>query len=755
MNSKSSFDFSVPPLSRRRLLQGAGALAAYAALDSLLPSYARAQSMGGMNHNGHGGTATPLAPAGDAGAGGTDVYDLLIGETRFKVNGRVGVAQTVNGTVPGPILRLREGNEAIIRVRNQLAETSSIHWHGLIVPMEMDGVPGVSFAGIEANTTFEYRFPVLQSGTYWYHSHSGGQELRGVYGPMIIDPREPEPFAYDRDYIVMLSDWSFMMPETIMKKMKQMPGYFNFQKRTVGEFLSDTRKYGWKNTVDNYMMWSRMRMDPTDFADVTGIAYTYLMNGMTSGANWTGLFNPGEKVRLRFINAATMTIHDVRIPGLKMTLVQVDGQNVAPVEIDEFRFAPAETYDVIVEPKDSRAYAVFAEPMSRDGFVMGTLAPQEGMRAPLPERRSRPLRTMADMGMDMKMEGTDGMGAMGGMDMGGMNMGGMNMGSPSSPGANAMPGMDMGAHGGAGMSNNAQTSGMGNMAGMNGGAGQRASGMASENASRDMNMGAMPTPGQHQMAGMSMAGGDHPANMAAIPGSTPVPHERDTHGPGNQAVPMVTRSRLNEPGTGLENNGRRVLVYTDLRALAPYPDQRPAEREVELHITGNMEQQIWGFDGKKYSEAPSPIQFKYGERVRLTLVNDTMMEHPIHLHGMWFHLENGHGELLPRKHTMLVKPAERLSLLITADAPGRWAMHCHLLFHMEMGMFRVVEVVGAPPGAQAGDIQQKGQMNKAPTSGTAPMSPPASPNAMPGMNMGDMKMDGMDDMPGMKMGGNQ
>ena len=743
MTPNSSFKFAAPSLSRRRLLQGAGALAAYAALDSLLPSYARAQGMNGMNHGGH-GAATSLAPAGEVSASGTDVFDLTIGETRFGVNGRIGVAQTVNGTVPGPILRLREGNEAIIRVRNDLAETSSIHWHGLIVPMEMDGVPGVSFAGIEAGTTFEYRFPVLQSGTYWYHSHSGGQELRGVYGPLIIDPIAPEPFAYDRDYIVMLSDWSFMMPETIMKRMKQMPGYFNFQKRTVGEFLSDTRKYGWKNTVDNYRMWSRMRMDPTDFADVTGIAYTFLMNGMTSAANWTGLFTPGEKVRLRFINAATMTIHDVRIPGLKMTVVQVDGQNVAPVEIDEFRFAPAETYDVIVEPKDDRAYAIFSETMGRDGFAMGTLAPRAGMRAPMPERRSRPLRTMADMGMDMNMEGMDG--------MPGMNMGGM--GNTKNQSMDSMPGMDMGGMKMGGGANQGHAA-MGDMSGMKMSGPQRTSGMVSENASRDMNMNAMPTPGQHQMAGMSMAGGDHPANMNAIPGATPVPHERDTHGPGNQAVPMVTRSRLNEPGTGLENNGRRVLVYTDLRAISPYPDQRPAEREVELHLTGNMEQQIWGFDGKKYSEAPAPIQFKYGERVRMTLVNDTMMEHPIHLHGMWFHLENGHGELLPRRHTVLVKPAERISLLITADAPGRWAMHCHLLFHMEMGMFRVVEVVGAPPGAKPGDMQQKGEMGKAPASSTAPTNQGATGNAMPGMDMGDMKMDGMDSMPGMKMGGNR
>lgn len=552
-----------------------------------------------------------------------DVIDLVIGETPFTLGGRPATAMTINGTIPGPLIRLKEGQDVTLRVTNRLREISSIHWHGLLLPPHMDGVPGVSYGGIQPGTTFTYRFPIKQSGTYWYHSHSGGQELQGMYAPMILDPLEPEPFHYDRDYVVMLSEWTFESAEAVFDNLKKFSGYYNFQKRAAPEFFSDVGRWGLWPALQNYLMWDRMRMDPTDFADVTGSTLTFLTNGLPPSGNWTGLFQPGERIRLRFINAAAMTFFDVRIPGLTMTVVQADGQNVQPVAVDEFRFGPAETYDVIVEPAEDRAYTIFAETMDRSGYARGTLAPRPGMSAEIPQRRPRPLRTMEDMGM------------------------------AGHSGEHAM-----------------------------------------ETADRKLpeghtNSRSIP-PGHGMEHGPGMETDDR--RQSTIPGAIPVEHGTDHHGTGNQTVAEYSQNRMHEPGRGLEGSPRRVLVYTDLKSRAPYPDQREPEREIEIHVTGHMQRYMWSFDGKKYSDAPAPIRFRYAERLRLTFVNDTMMEHPLHLHGMWMHLENGAGAYLPRKHTVAVKPAERLSVAISADAPGPWAFHCHLLFHMEAGMFRVVEV---------------------------------------------------------------
>ena len=618
-------------LSRRLLLKCGVALSMLAVVEFLVPADALTSSP--VNS----GSQTPLSG---------DVIDLTIGEQAFHLDGRTASAVTINTTIPGPVIRLKEGQEATLRVTNRLRESTSIHWHGLLLPPEMDGVPGVSFAGIEPGTTFTYRFPVRQSGTYWLHSHSGGQELAGMYAPMIIDPIEPEPFRYERDYVVMLSDWSFESPETLFSNLKKQGGYYNFQKRAAGEFLTDVRRMGLWPAIRNYLMWGQMRMDPTDFADVTGYTFTYLMNGLSPTGNWVGLFRPGERVRLRFINASGMTFYDVRIPGLTMTVVQADGQNVQPVVVDEFRMGVAETYDVIVEPAEDRAYTIFAETMDRSGYARGTLAPRAGMSAAIPERRLRPLRTMEDMGM--KMEG---------MDMGGME---------NSHGVKTIPDVEP--------SSNIHE--------------KKPSDESSHSEHRQHAPGAPPIHALHTMPDVGAGGQGH----SKIPGAEPVKHGPDDHGPGNQMVAEYSQNRLGEPGRGLENSDRRVLLYTDLKSLAPYPDQREPEREIELHVTGHMNRYIWSFDGKKYSEVKEPIRFRYGERVRMTFVNDTMMEHPLHLHGMWMHLENGAGAYLPRKHVVIVKPAERVSVAVTVDAPGVWAFHCHLLLHMEAGMFRVIEV---------------------------------------------------------------
>lgn len=623
----------ISALTRRAFLRTSAFASAGAVLHRITPAYAQTA------HSGQG----TMAGMGREVAGVTKEMDLAIRRATIDLAGTSASAVTVNGTVPGPLLRFREGDEAVIRVANQLeGEETSIHWHGLILPAGMDGVPGVSFGGIRPGETFTYRFPLKQSGTYWYHSHTGFQEQLGVFGPLIIDPREPDPYAYDREYVVLLSDWTFTDPHLLYSRLKKQNNYYNYQRRTVTDLIADARNAGWKKALASRREWARMRMDPTDIADLTGAAFTYLVNGLPPAANWTGLFHPGERVRLRFINASAATYFDVRIPGLPMTVVQADGNNVQPVTVDEFRIAIAETYDVIVQPGEDRAYTLFAETMDRSGYAAGTLAPRAGLTAPLPMRRKRPLRTMADMGM------AD-----------------MNMDKPATP--PAMPGMDMGA------APAAQD--------------HCVHGTASSSAMADMPGMTMPAPAASApMAGMIM-----PDNGAASALASVV-HGPGTHGVGNSVVAMSARSRLHEPGAGLEDAGHRVLVYTDLRSLQPRAEVRPPAREIELHITGNMERYIWGFDGKTFSEAAAPIVFKLGERVRLTFVNDTMMDHPMHLHGMWSEPENGAGSYRPKKHTINVKPAERLSLDIEADAPGFWAMHCHILYHMEAGMFRVVSV---------------------------------------------------------------
>lgn len=543
-----------------------------------------------------------------------ELIDLVVGEHSFTVDGRTGTAVTINGTIPGPLIRLKEGRQATIRVTNRLGEHTSIHWHGILLPPGMDGVPGVSFAGIAPGATFTYRFPVRQSGTYWFHSHSGGQELQGMYAPMILDPIEPEPFPYDREYVVMLSEWSVESTEVMFDKLKKSSGYYNYQKRDAQEFLLDAAQRGFWAALRNYVMWDEMRMDPTDFADVTGSAFSFLMNGLPPAGNCTALFRPGERVRLRFINAAAMTFYDVRIPGLTMTVVQADGQNVQPVAVEEFRFGPAETYDVIVQPNDDQAYTIFAETMDRSGYARGTLAPRSAMEGEIPERRVRPIRTMKDMGM---------------------------MDHASDHTTHSVESLAPVHHG--------PTSGH---------------------------------DGEHEKA----------THEASVEGARRVKHGSDHHGTGNQTIAEYSQNRMHEPGGGLGQDSRRVLVYADLKSLVPSQDQRAPEREIELHLTGHMQRYMWSFDGKKYSDAPDPILVRHGERLRLILVNDTMMEHPLHLHGMWMQLENGSGAYLPRKHTVVVKPAERLTVVLSADAPGSWAFHCHLLLHMEAGMFRVVHV---------------------------------------------------------------
>ena len=617
--------------TRRALVNQAALIGAGWAAAGLIPPWARAQSTG---------LAAPEAE-----------FDLTIGRTPFSVEGRQGRAITINGGVPGPLLRWREGDEVTLRVANALDEDTSIHWHGILLPNAMDGVPGVTFAGIAPGETFIYRFPVRQSGTYWYHSHSGFQEQSGVYGPIIIDPAGGERVAADREYVVVLSDWTFEDPARVFANLKRQPDYYNYQRRTIGDFLRDGRQDGWGATVRERRMWGEMRMTPTDIADVTGATYTYLMNGHGPEGNWTALFDPGERVRLRFINASAMTYFDVRIPGLPMTVVAADGVDVEPVETDEFRIAVAETYDVVVEPHEARAFTIFAESMDRSGFARGTLATAAGAAAEVPALRARPVRSMADMGHGMS-----------GHDM---------ASAPSGAGDT----MDHAGHD------------MSSMQAAEGHDGHAMAGMA-QSAPHD----AATDHAGHAMETTPTAADHAGHDMTSVSGVQGGADDAVRAGPGVAMRAMAATERLNDPGVGLGDDGWRVLTYAQLQGVRDLTDERAAGRELELHLTSNMERYMWSFDGVRFSEVEGPIPMTYGERLRLVLINDTMMEHPIHLHGMFVELDNGAGARRPLKHTLNVKPGERVPLLLTADEPGDWAFHCHLLYHMEAGMFRVVRV---------------------------------------------------------------
>ncbi|SDQ96948.1 copper-resistance protein, CopA family [Pseudomonas lundensis] len=588
-------------------------------------------------------------------------FDLFIGETPVNITGSPRTAMTINGSLPGPLLRWGEGETVTLRVKNRLDQDTSIHWHGIILPANMDGVPGLSFHGIAPDGMYEYKFKVHQNGTYWYHSHSGFQEQVGVYGPIVIDSKEPEPFQYNRDYVVMLSDWTDEDPGRVLAKLKKQSDYYNHHKRTVGDFIDDVSQKGWSATVANRKMWAEMKMNPTDLSDVSGDTYTYLMNGQAPNGNWTGIFKPGEKLRLRFINGSAMSYFDVRIPGLKMTVVAADGQHVKPVSVDEFRIAVAETYDVIVEPVSEEAYTIFAQSMDRTGYARGTLAVREGLKAPVPAIDPRPLLTMDDMGMG-GMAGMD-HGSMAGMDGGAMKQG--DMSGMAGMDHSKMTGMDQGDMSGMSGMDHSKMTGMdpGDMSGMAG-----------------MDHSKMAGMDQGDMSGMAGMGGE----MQSHPAS-------ETNNPLVDGQAMSATPKLNDPGIGLRNNGRRVLTYSDLKSTFQDPDGREPNRTIELHLTGHMEKFSWSFNGIKFADA-EPLRLKYGERLRITLVNDTMMTHPIHLHGMWSDLEDENGNFMVRKHTIDMPPGTKRSYRVTADALGRWAYHCHLMFHMEMGMFREVRV---------------------------------------------------------------
>jgi CopA family copper-resistance protein len=567
-------------LDRRAMLRAAAMTGGGLAVARLFPAWAASGSPGIA--------ATPETLSGDTIA-------LSIGQAHFPVGGKASHAYTINGTVPGPIIRLKEGQKVKISVTNTLSEDTSIHWHGLLLPFQMDGVPGISFPGIKPGETFDYEFEVVQSGTYWYHSHSNMQETMGQYGALIIDPAAPDPVAYDREHVIVLSDWSQMHAMEQMRKLKAMGGYFNMNKQTLAGRLK-----GKDQSAAERRMWAGMRMDPTDIADVTGATYTYLVNGHNTADNWTGLFAAGERVRLRIINAASMTNFNVRIPGLPMTVVAADGQDVQPVETDEFQMGIAETYDVIVQPREDRAYGLIAESIDRSGQCRATLAPRMGMAAEVPPLRSRPILSMKDMGM-------------GAMDMSGGDMAGMDH------------------------------SAMG-----------------------------------HDMSSMKML--------------DPSVAPQVKMGPGVAMLSPMPVGRTGERPTGLEDVEHRVLTYRDLRSLTANRDTRKPSREIDLHLTANMERYMWSFDGVKLSDASEPIPFRHNERVRMNLINDTMMPHPIHLHGHFFELVTGDAGHHPVKHTINVLPGGRVSLDVTADALGDWAFHCHMMLHMMAGMFRVVTV---------------------------------------------------------------
>ena len=647
-------------LDRRSFLRGAGFAGGTAALAAWLPAWAQPVSEG---------LTVPIPTVS-----GTDIT-LKIARQTMTIDGRRSAAIGINGTVPAPLIRLREGQTVRLNVINDLDEDSSIHWHGLLVPPQHDGVPGVSFPGIKPRSSYLYEFPVRQNGTYWYHSHSGLQEQLGHYGPIVIDPAGADPVQSDREHVIVLSDHSQLSPEAIFRRMKVDPGHFNFQRQTLAGLLAD-KDQRLKDRVD----WGAMRMDPTDVSDATGAAYTYLVNGHGPFDNWTALFTPGQRVRLRFINASAMTTFNVRIPGLRLTIVQADGQNVMPIEVDEFQIGVAETYDAIVTPSEDKAFTLVGEAIDRSGMARATLAPRAGMTAPVPPLRKRPIATMKDMGMDMS-----GMQGMEGMDM----SGGMNSSRGVDPTAekNASGRLASGVAAGAAIQSTKPQ-----MAGMDhntmGAMDHSSMGQGSVTGMDHAAMGHGAMAGSQPMAGHDMGSTDMGAmNMRDFSNAPQV-----KRGPGVQTISPMPMDRTGEPGQGLEDVGHKVLVYKDLMALDRNPDVRAPSRSIDIHLTGNMERFMWSFDGEKMSDVHEPIPFIEGERVRVNLINDSMMGHPIHIHGHFFELVTGHGDHGPRKHTVIVQPGGKVTWDFTADAVGDWAFHCHLLYHMHAGMMRIVSV---------------------------------------------------------------
>ena len=577
-------------------------------------------------------------------------FDLTIANTKINITGREANAITLNGTLPGPLLRFLEGDEVTINVTNRLEETTAIHWHVLLSPNSEDGVPGVTFPGIRPGETFTYRYKLRQSGTYWYHSHAGLQEAAGMFAPLIIEPQKPEPFQYDRDYVVMLSDWNDDSPAQVVANLKKVDGYYNYRRITTPQFLKQlaaapdekTRKAIWADRME----WAKMRMDPTDYSD-GGEEWSFLMSGLRPDQNWTALFKPGERVRLRVINASPMNLYDFRVPGLSMTVVQADGQNIQPVTVDEFRIGNGETYDVIIEPKEDKAYTIFAPTIAHIGYARGTLAPRPGMSAEIPSQGAYPVRTMADMGMG----GVDG--------MAGMGDGSAMPGTGASPAANDMKGMVMPGFGSASVPDS--------MAGMSTNNAAAPISTSAENA----------TTGMEAMPGMS------------TPGSA---NDVQGHAGMNMASAAAPETSVRRIAVTPDADGMRRLKYQHLRSLEPNKDKRPPQREILVRLTGDMTRYFWTINDKKFSDS-TPFKVQLGERFRIKFVNTTMMEHPMHLHGVFMELVNGNAEYAPRKHTVIVSPAETVELDATYEDKGVWAFHCHLFYHAATGMFQLMEVV--------------------------------------------------------------
>ncbi|MFW2441798.1 copper resistance system multicopper oxidase [Aliarcobacter butzleri] len=564
-----------------------------------------------------------------------NTFNLSIEKIAVNVTGNPSIAKTVNGMLSGPTLRWKEGDTVTINVTNNLNEDTSIHWHGIILPASMDGVPGFSnFNGIKPGETFTYKFPILQSGTYWYHSHSGFQEQEGVFGAIIIEPKIKDPYEYDREYVISLSDWSDEKPSSVYRKIKLSSSYYNFKQRTVGDFIDEVKEKGFFEAFSERKMWNEMKMTDRDISDVSGYTYTYLMNGENPATGFKALFKNGEKIRLRFINSAAMTFFDVRIPGLKMTVVAADGNNIQPVTVDEFRIGVAETYDVIVEPEVNKAYSIFAQSIDRSGYALGALTFDEKVIAQTPQMDAFPILTHADMGMGGTSDNNSE-----------HDMSTMETQKPAK-----------------------QESAMKYGAGMD---------MSSvEKPKTTMN---------HSMMGHDMS-----AMNSNQKKEIPITKLEESTGVQVDAVAMNPQYRLDDPGVGLRDNGRRVLTYADLKSLTPTTNDKYPDREIILRLTGNMERYMWSINGITYKNA-KPLEFKYGERLRITYINDTMMNHPMHLHGMWSDLETGDDNYLPRKHTIVVQPGSKISFRVNVDAKGSWAYHCHLLYHMT-DMFRKVIV---------------------------------------------------------------
>lgn len=617
-----------------------------------------------------GSTAAPGA------LGAVREYHLTIAQEDVRIRDNTAGAMTINGQIPGPTLYFEKGDTARIHVTNEMNAATSIHWHGLLVPPSMDGVPFVTQVPIQPGATFVYEFPIRQTGTYWYHSHSELQEQSGLYGSIVIDDgRHP----VDRAYVVLLSDWTTEDPHEVLRTLKRGSHWYALEKG-ASQSIFGAAKAG---RLGDYFSRELQRMPPMDIADV---AYDYFLS---NGRPETALAaEAGEKVRLRVINGSATTYFHLNFSGGPMTIISADGQRVEPVKEDLFLIGVAETYDVLVTLPERGAYELRATAHDGSGVTSTWLGqgekhpartiPRPDLYEPMAHGDAGSVLALtpaAAMGMsDARVEA-------GAFDHPGTGHGGHDMGLGEMPAAREHPGQ----HGGGG----SMARGMPDHHGH---------GVAHKPEHDAMPRESSPSAHVHgQMPAAEHVGHEQmPAAGAHVSAARPFSHRF-----GLLEADVASRPELASEG-GKE---RPSTPYARLKAAEPTdPPAGAPVREIRLTLDGDMQRYTWFIDNQPVSEADT-IRVREGEVVRFILINRTMMHHPMHLHGHFFRVINGQGDRAPLKHTVDVAPMATTVIEFYTDEIGDWLFHCHLLYHMKSGMTRLVHYDGFAPAPEVAAIR--------------------------------------------------